>query len=508
MAQVIYTILSEEPTRYSVACMGTRVAFINGYSWAIITRFDGLELYRSNDLGQTWVSKGTIITHTSSLISLEASLFADYDNNLFYWTAHVYKSGSAHAIYVGQVDLSDANNPSIGTAIDVSSDTTTSGYYFPTIVKSGAGYFFLSYMTERAGSSPYHQYYVLMSSNYADWTGATELNIANSATSAGRIMLARRRGYNGVCVCYIYSSRVYYRYNANGNTNLNGDWTSAAYITTLTVQLPSSSYWYYYKPLDVISKSDGELWCTFAESGDDFRIYKTSTFSGSWTSVGLINTSTTAYNIATCFRDNGNSDEPFEEMFVALYSTSSTDGGVYLRRISDGASTSEVVLDIMSHPSLPEYVLYISGGLPSLYQEKRPSFSVLSGTWTSESRSTTGATSWGNLSVQDMDFPDSGFGTSATYYVETKTPIDGAWIAATDLGNYTYQINSTVDNSIQVRVTMDSSPTLHNILTPQVKVSDSDPLPILLYYNTTILGKPATLGVTWYMRYSVLKLNR
>lgn len=508
-------MLSEEPIKYPVACMGTRVAFINGYSWAIITKFDGLELFRSDDIGETWESKGTILTHTSALTSLEASLFADYDNDLFYWTAHVYKSGSAHAIYVGQVDLSDADNPSIGSAIDVSSDTTTSGYYFPTIVESGAGYFFLSYMTERAGSSPYHQYYTLMTSDYTDWTGTTELNIANSASDSGRIMIARRRGYNGVCVCYINNSRVVYRYNANGNANLNGDWTAAADVFALAVQEPPTNNWYLYKPFDIIGRSNGEIWCTFAEVGQDFQIFRTSTFSGAWTSVGSIVTSFTAYNIATCFRDNGNSDE-LEEMFVALSGTSSLTGGeVYLRRISDGSTVSESVSDIVSHPSLPEYVVYMSGGLPALYQKERPTFtSPPSGTWTSEVRNTSGATTWGNLSIQDMDFPDSGFGASATYYVETRTGAVAvpdvtweAWTAATDLGSYLYQVNSTANDYVQLRITMDSSPTLHDFIIPQVKVSDGDPLPIQLSYSTGVYTRPMT-GITWYMRYKVLRYNR
>lgn len=508
MAQTIYTFLTEEPEQYSTLGQ-RRVCYINGYSWAIITRHDGIKLYRSSDKGQNWILKGTVLAHSSSLISLEASLHAIPSSNLFYWVAHVYKTGLVHAIYVGQVNLTDVNNPVIGSIIDVSSQTTTTGYYLPHITLSESGYFYLSYMTTRAGSSPYHQYYTLMSNNYTNWAGTVELNIGNSGTSVGRIVMERQRGANGLCVIYVSTSNPKYRYNVSGNVNGAGDWSIESNVAVITMIDPGSTHWLRYKIISIASRYTGEMWCVLGESGN-LKAYYTSTYSGVWT-LGKTIVALNIYSNSLCIRDYGN-DELTDELLVIVYYTSGNVSYVYMSILLEADTDTIYQIgganDKVVWTSSPEFVTYRPGGVACVFMETEPTFgTVYSGTWTSDIRNVLGVTSWGDLTIQNEHFPSSGHGSGQTYFVETRTgpisPPAGAWTATTEISPYTYQVNSVVNTYIQIRITYTTDPTLFDSLIPYTPVDNVSPLPIRLDYITPTKIEPVAL--MWYMRHGILR---
>lgn len=504
MAQTIYDILTNDPYELSCHTQGRRIAYINNYHWAVISRFSGTYLYRSSDLGVTWILKGTILAHTSTLTVFSLHIHAIPSSNLFYWSAHVYKTGSIHNIYVGQVDLTDPDNPVIGSATNVSDQTTTTGCYYAQITLTGAGSFYLSYMTTRAGGSPYHQYYTLMSNNYTNWAGCVELNIANSSTAVGRIVIERRRSLNGVCIVYYSGTNAKYRYNSVGNSNLNGDWTVESNVSAVTVAQPSTSTWLQRKLLSIASTSDGKIACTVTTTTTSY-VYYTDTFVGVWTAV-ISGGSSTYLNTSITIVDNG--DIPYDVIAYLLNYTNVS--YIYVQPFVVGASYSNqsqigTTDDIIYFVSSPEYVpLFIKYAVP-LFSEKSVGMSVLSGIWTSDIKNVTGVTSWGNLTLQNELFPDSSHGIGQTYYIETRTgntsPPAGAWTGVTQLGPTTYQVNSALGNYIQIRISYSTDPTLYDSLIPLTSVDDISPLPITLNY--TVPSSRALMGITWYMRYGV-----
>lgn len=502
MAQTIYDILTDEPWQLSTHTQGRRAAYINSYHWAIISKYSGTYLYRSSDLGQTWILKGTILAHTSSMTVFSLHLHAVPDSDLFYWSAHVYKTGGVHNIYVGSVDLSDPDNPVISGITDVSDQTTTTGCYYAQITLSGAGYFYLSYMTTRDGGSPYHQYYTLMSNDYTNWVGSVELNIGNSTVSVGRIVMERRRGLNGLCVLYISAGRVRYRYNNIGNSNVNGNWTAESNVTTTLPVQPPTSTWLRYKNISVASQYDGTLICAIGMSSKTY-IYTTSTFSGVWTAMVSVGSAT------PCYYNTLSIVDAYEEVLVLFYSTSTT-SYIYVRSLQTEENNIVQIGaggDILYYVSSPEYVpSWIKYAIP-LFSEHNTQVAH-AGRWTSNVRDITGILGWGSLTMQNEIFTGSSHGSGQTYYIETRTgpddPPNGAWTAVTEIAPYTYQVNSALGDYIQIRINYSNNTTLHKMLIPLTSVSDASPLPIMLMFTGKILLF-SIMGTTWYQRYGVFQ---